>query len=119
MRILIATGIYPPAIGGPAQYAKGLEDALREQGHTVIVKAYGKREHGLPIGIRHIYFALRCLWSFLRANKIIVLDTFSVALPIAMLHFVFRKKFIIRTGGDFLWENYVERTKKKFPRRTY
>jgi glycosyltransferase involved in cell wall biosynthesis len=63
--------------------------------------------------VRHIYFAFKSLWAYLKADKVIVLDTWSVALPIAMLAFVFRKKFIIRTGGDFLWESYVERTRKK------
>lgn len=113
MRILIATGIYPPAIGGPAQYAKGIEEAYKAKGHSVVVKTYGTIERLLPVGLRHGYFALKSMWAYLRADRVIVLDTFSVAWPIAMLSMVFRKKFIIRTGGDFLWESYVERTKKK------
>ncbi|MEN9647354.1 MAG: hypothetical protein RLY57_158 [Candidatus Parcubacteria bacterium] len=113
MRILIATGIYPPAIGGPAQYAKGVEDAFRKRGDQVTIKTYGKIERILPVVLRHVYFALKSMWVYLRADKVIVLDTFSVAWPIAMLSVVFRKKFIVRTGGDFLWEAYVERTKKK------
>src|SRR5688572_8529426 len=108
MRILIATGIYPPAIGGPAQYAKGLEDAFRHMGHLVTIKTYGTVEQKLPVGVRHVYFALKSMWAYFRADKIIVLDTFSVAWPMAMLASVFRKKYTIRTGGDFLWEAYVE-----------
>ena len=113
MRILIATGIYPPAIGGPAQYAKGIEDAYRDMGYDVIIKTFGNVEKRLPAGLRHVYFALKSLRAYLKADKIIVLDTFSVAWPMAMLTAIFRRKFIIRTGGDFLWEAYVERTKKR------
>lgn len=112
-KILIATGIYPPSIGGPAQYAYELEKVWKSAGYKVTVKYFGKIEKVLPSGIRHIYFLIKSVWSFLNANKIFVLDTWSAALPIATLCFFTRKKFIIRTGGDFLWESYLERTKKK------
>ena len=38
------------------------------------------------------------------------LDTFSVAFPAVCAARLCGKKMIIRTGGDFLWEFYVERT---------
>ena len=37
MKILIATGIYPPDIGGPAQYAFNLEQEWKKLGHEVRV----------------------------------------------------------------------------------
>jgi hypothetical protein len=110
--ILIASGIYPPAIGGPAEYAKNLEDVWRAAGHNVVVK-YFSFENRLPTGLRHVYFLLKSLPSIFRADYILVLDTFSVALPIAIGCLFLGKKFVIRTGGDFLWESYVERTGKK------
>jgi glycosyltransferase involved in cell wall biosynthesis len=112
MRILIATGIYPPDIGGPAQYTVSIEKEFRNQGHTVLVKHYTKIERILPIGIRHIYFALKSFLTYLRADQVLVLDTFSVAFPIYILSLLTGKRYTIRTGGDFLWENYVERTRK-------
>lgn len=111
-RILIATGIYPPQIGGPAEYAKNIEDVWKVEGHSVTVK-YFSFEHKLPSGLRHLYFLLRAFYAVLRADFIIVLDTFSVALPIMILCKILGKRYTIRTGGDFLWESYVERTKKK------
>jgi hypothetical protein len=33
MRIIIATGIYPPEVGGPALYAKGVKESLERAGH--------------------------------------------------------------------------------------
>ena len=39
MKILISTGIYPPDIGGPAQYARNLYATWKKQGHDVKVAA--------------------------------------------------------------------------------
>ncbi len=112
MNILITTGIYPPKIGGPAQYAKNLKDVYERKGHTVSIKTF-MVENYLPLGIRHIFFFLKIIPAFFRADMILTLDTYSVGFPTVFASFVFRKKVIIRTGGDFLWEQYVERTGKK------
>lgn len=109
MKIIIATGIYPPDIGGPAQYAKNLKAEFEAKGHQVKVLTY-RLEKILPTGIRHFWFFLRCLATFPRSDLVIALDTFSVALPAVAAAQLLGKKIIIRTGGDFLWEWYVERT---------
>jgi len=109
MRILIATGIYPPDIGGPAQYAKGVEEAWRKEGHKVKVLAF-RFERELPTGIRHLYYFLRVLFSLGGVDFVFSPDTFSAALPALCAAKLCGKKVIIRTGGDFLWEQYVERT---------
>jgi glycosyltransferase involved in cell wall biosynthesis len=111
-RILIATGIYPPDIGGPAQYAYGLERLWKGEGYNVTVKYFGF-ERKLPTGIRHIFYFCKSIPSILMADYILVLDTWSAALPITIGAMILRKRFVIRTGGDFLWESYVERTKEK------
>lgn len=110
MRILIVTGIYPPKIGGPAKYAKNLKEEWSKSGHTVKVKTFGIIERVLPSLFRHFFFLIKTLPSALCADVIFALDTFSVGFPTVILSKVFRKKIIIRTGGDFLWEGYVERT---------
>ncbi len=107
-RILIATGIYPPEHGGPAKYAEELPSALRAQGHSVSVQAFSTVR--LPSVLRHLVFACKILAPVRAADWIFVLDTFSAALPTVFLAWLFRKKTIIRIGGDFLWEQYVERT---------
>lgn len=109
MKILLATGIYPPQIGGPAQYAKNLAEALRVQGHEVLVRTY-ELERKLPMGVRHFLFFLRSLWAMPGTDLVIALDTFSVAFPAVCAASLCGKKMMIRTGGDFLWEFYVERT---------
>ena len=57
INILITTGIYPPKVGGPSQYAKELEEEFKRRGYFVKVITY-KIEHRLPIVIRHIVFSL-------------------------------------------------------------
>ncbi|MDO8594574.1 MAG: glycosyltransferase family 4 protein [bacterium] len=109
MKILIATGIYPPDIGGPAQYARGVEEAWKKEGHRVKVLAF-RFERKLPTGIRHLYYFFRVLFSLRGVDFVFSPDTFSAAIPALLASKLFGKKIIIRTGGDFLWEQYVERT---------
>jgi glycosyltransferase involved in cell wall biosynthesis len=112
MKILITTGIYPPKIGGPAQYAKNLKEAFEKMGHIVSVKTYGV-EDKLPTGVRHLFFFFKIIPSILKSDVVFALDTFSVGLPSVLACKILGKKCIIRTGGDFLWEQYIERTKRK------
>ena len=112
MKILITTGIYPPKIGGPAQYAKNLKEAFEKMGNSVSVKTF-TIENRIPTGIRHIFFFLKIIPKLIRADVVIALDTYGVGFPTAFASRLFFKKNIIRTGGDFLWEQYCERHNKK------
>ena len=118
MKILITTGIYPPKIGGPAQYALNLKESFERMGHFVYIKTFNI-ENSLPTGIRHIFFFIKIIPAVLRADVIFALDTFSVGLPTSMASGLFGKKMIIRTGGDFLWEQYIERTGRKILLRNF
>jgi hypothetical protein len=62
--------------------------------------------------IRHELFFWRTFFTLLfhRIDFIIALDTFSVGWPATLAAKILRRKILIRTGGDFLWESYVERT---------
>jgi glycosyltransferase involved in cell wall biosynthesis len=46
-------------------------------------------------------------------DALFILDTVSVALPAVLAGWVLRTKTIIRTGGDFVWERYIERTQER------
>jgi len=109
MRVLIATGIYPPDIGGPAIYAKNLSEEFKRQGHDVAVVVFSDFKN-LPSGIRHLFYLVKLFFSLGGVDFILSLDTFSVGLPSVIAAKLFGKKVIIRTGGDFLWESYEERT---------
>lgn len=109
MKILIATGIYPPELGGPAEYAKNLGDLWRSHSHAVDIRVFS-RFNNLPTGLRHLAYFLYILPAVMRADWILALDTYSAALPTVLAAKFFGKKIVVRTGGDFLWESYVERT---------
>ena len=112
MKILIATGIYPPAIGGPSQYAKNVKIEWEKKGHQVRVKTFSL-EHFLPTGIRHLYYFLKIIPAVFWCDFIFALDTFSVGWPATCVGRLLGKKVILRIGGDFLWEGYVEKSKER------
>lgn len=112
MNILIATPLYPPEIGGPAQYAKNLEREFFKKGHAVKVIKYGL-EKKLPAGVSHFVYFFRLLRHILTIDLIIALDTFSVGLPAVLAANIFHKRALVRIGGDFLWEAHTERTRQE------
>lgn len=109
MRILIASGIYPPDIGGPAQYARNLFETWKKQGHDVKVAAY-RWERAFPPLVRHFLYFLKIIRKGWNADLILVLDTWSAAVPAMYACKLMHKRYSLRTGGDFLWESYVERS---------
>jgi len=108
-RILIATGIYPPEVGGPATYAKALTEILWKQGYANTVVTYGW-EKKLPIVLRHFVYFFRLFLPIRSSDWVLALDTFSSGMPAVWASTIFREKAIVRVGGDFLWEHYIERT---------
>lgn len=114
MRVVIATGIYPPDIGGPSYYAKSLAESLQGLGHSVEVVTYGDLR-SLPMGVSHLMYFFRIWPKLSGASAVIALDTASVAIPAWLATRIRGIQFIIRTGGDFVWEHYLERTRDLVP----
>ncbi|MFH0770270.1 MAG: glycosyltransferase family 4 protein [Candidatus Peregrinibacteria bacterium] len=126
MKIILATGIYPPDIGGPATYVRALARELHEQGHVLTVITYGKIDtrvttvgqdggwqvvsvpwKGKPV-LRWFLFA-RALRRFAVVADIIeAFSSVSVGVPL-MLARLKKPKKILRLGGDFAWERYTDR----------
>ncbi len=111
LNILIATGIFPPDIGGPSKYAQMLFESGNAKGFDMDYLSFGGYLK-YPTVLRHLLYFLRLLPKVFKADFIIALDTFSVCLPAYFASRLFAKKIIIRTGGDFLWESYLDRVKK-------
>lgn len=109
MRIVIAAGIYPPDIGGPAPYAKEVADLYRAQGHTVSLALFRAWKR-FPSGIRHLFYTLHLARLAFRADCVIAFDTWSVGVPAALVSMITRTPVVVRVGGDFIWEQYLERT---------
>lgn len=108
MKILIATGLYSPDIGGPATYTQFLEKHLPAAGVTVDVVSFNTvRKY--PKGIRHFVY----LWRLLNKGKtvecIYALDTVSVGLPAMVACMILKKPLYLRVPGDYAWEQGQQR----------
>jgi glycosyltransferase involved in cell wall biosynthesis len=101
--ITIATGLYPPEIGGPATYAAMLEVELPKHGFTVTTVPFGVvRQY--PKIVRHIVYAWKLWQKSRQADLVYALDPISVGLPALLIARLRLKPFLVRLGGDYAWE---------------
>ncbi len=107
-KILIATGVYPPESGGPATYAKLIEDRLPVLGFEVCVLPFSRVRH-LPKILRHLAYFFACLKMARQVEVVYALDTVSVGLPAMLVSMMLRKKFVVRVPGDYAWEQAQQR----------
>jgi len=107
-RLVIATPLYPPEIGGPATDAAGLVAHLSKRGTVSTVCPFSSCRW-LPRGIRHFAYAYRLLRGAYGADGIIAFDTFSVGLPAVLVAWLLRVPLIVRVPGDYAWEQGRQR----------
>lgn len=118
MKVVFATGIFPPDIGGPATSVSTLADAWSAQGHQVSVVTYsdvGDDGVARPYEVRRILRAqaawrrygsyLRALW---RASSvpgtIFAQDGVASGLPALIVAKLRGRRLVLRVAGDFAWE---------------
>ena len=102
-KILIATGIFPPDIGGPATYSKLLLEELPPEGFQVKVLPFSTVRH-LPSFVRHLVYLFKVLEVGRSQDIIYAQDPVSVGFPVALANIFLGKKFILKVVGDFAWE---------------
>jgi glycosyltransferase involved in cell wall biosynthesis len=103
MKIVLAIGLYPPEIGGPALYAQMLEAELPSRDIQVVTAPLGWVRH-YPVIIRHFVYAWK-LWKMSRkADIIYALDPVGVGLPAVLVAKLSRKPLLVRLSGDYAWE---------------
>jgi len=107
-KILIATPLFPPDIGGPATYSAILLEELPRHDLIVEVVSFGQVRK-LPKIIRHIAYG----WLLIRKIKgidiIYAQDPVSVGLPAMMVAKIFRRRFWLKVVGDYAWEQGRQR----------
>jgi glycosyltransferase involved in cell wall biosynthesis len=108
MKIVIATGLFPPEIGGPATYAATLAQELPKRGIEVDVLPFSTVRH-LPRIVRHIAYVYALLRCGKEADVIFVQDTVSTGLPALIASAVLRKPLLLRVPGDYAWEQASQR----------
>lgn len=108
MKVVIATPLYPPEIGGPATYAHELVEGLPARGIEVsLVKFSGVRH--FPKLVRHYVYYRRVRRALRSADVVLALDPVSVGLPAMRAARNLHKKFIVKIVGDYAWEQGVQR----------
>ncbi len=121
MHILLATGIFPPEIGGPATYVRDLAMELTARGDEVTVVTYGSThgfdkaegywivhvgKQGGPLG-RWLRFREALITHGSGADYLCAFSSISAGIPVLMSGLK-RPKKILRLGGDFFWERYTD-----------
>lgn len=126
MRIVLATGIYPPAIGGPATYVQHLAEFLMKSGEDVTVVTFASKSAPKPDEPWPVHVVSKSggpllrWWRYSRmlrrvgknADIVYVFSSVSVGIPLLLAHLKKPKK-LLRLGGDFFWERYTDLWGKK------
>src|SRR3989344_866162 len=112
MRIVVATPLYPPESGGPATYAKALEEELPKLGIEVSVVKYSDVRKRF---FRHLRYFLRVFRAAHGADIVYALDAVSVGFPAMLAAKLRRKPFVVKVVGDFAWEQGSQRFLKLGP----
>ena len=110
MRLLIATGIAEPEIGGPATHTALLERALPSHGVEVVTVPF-RTVRRLPPIIRHLAYAfvILCNGRRQRIDVILSQDVCMIGLPALLAAKLMRVPFIVRCPGDYAWEQGQQR----------
>lgn len=129
MNVLVATGIYPPEIGGPATVMALLVQDLRSRGHDVTVVTYGAAdasENGVVrvsrrrsvIG-RYAAMARTIRRRLGSGDVLFATDVFSVGIPVRLALIGRRAPFVLRLGGEWAWEDAVTKRGLRVTLREY
>jgi glycosyltransferase involved in cell wall biosynthesis len=125
MRIILATPIYPPEIGGPATYTKELATRLSKSEQITIVTYADEaqviegtklvlvaKSQGLITRLVQFFFAL--LREARKADVIYVQNAVAAGLPAALAGLLLKKPVVLKFVGDEAWERatQVGKTKK-------
>lgn len=129
LRILIATPIYPPLPGGPATHAKQYRDFFNSKETTSVeVVTYGDGEstpgvhrvsRKIPRGLRQIWFSLLTLRYAFSSDVLFALDGAWVGFVVFIASRITGKPYLLRVGGDWLWERGNELVENSVSMQTF
>ncbi len=108
MKLLVATGLYPPDIGGPATHTVFLEKHREALGLDLVVLPFAVVRQYPPV-IRHILYVVRIVRSMRGCDALYALDTMSVGVPLMIASVLTRTRLILRVPGDYAWEQGQQR----------
>ncbi len=108
MKLVVATPLYPPEIGGPATYVRELERGLPERGIEVSVVKFSEVRH-LPKLVRHYAYYRQVRAALKSADAVLALDPVSVGYPAYHAARSLKKPLLVKIVGDYAWEQGVQR----------
>jgi len=125
-KIVLAAGIFPPDIGGPATYVKTVAQELAQAGYKVVVITYASlperdfKEESVDFRVIKVsrtknllsrYFKyFLAVWRQAREADIVYLqDTVSAGVPAALACYLRAKRYILKVVGDYAWEQGRQR----------
>jgi glycosyltransferase involved in cell wall biosynthesis len=113
VRICIASGTFPPDVGGPPTYLSQLIPALVARGHDVHVVTYGESQvSDLPCSIERVSRTTsipvrlakftRAIFRGTRDGDLLFVSDYG--LPPGLINSLRRLPMVIKIVGDFAWE---------------
>ncbi len=121
-KILIATGIFPPDMGGPASYVPKIANELIADGREVVVLTYSdsindddyaykvaRVARGKSRMLRYLKYLFYVLLLGKNCDVIYCQCPFASGLPSVIANIALRKKLIIKVVGDAAWETSVNK----------
>lgn len=126
MKIILATPVYPPEIGGPATYTKELAKRLRDK-HEIVIVAYASTSEIIegtklfiaskrrPLPIRVVKYTFDLFRASRGADVIYVQNAMAAGFPAVIVSKVRRIPLVLKFVGDEAWERASQerRTKKR------
>lgn len=119
MKIVIATPVYPPEIGGPATYTVELANRIKDK-HNIIIVTFADNPIILdgtkflytskkrPLLIRLLLFFLKLLFASRSADVIYVQNAMAAGLPAMLVSKLLRKPLVLKFVGDEAWERATQ-----------
>lgn len=125
MKIVLATGIYPPDIGGPASFVHRLAGELKMRGDEPVVICYGDEKtiqgEGWDVRVvsraggavaRYVRYAME-VWKVAKTSQVVFLQgPVSEGFPGTIGALLAGKPIVMKVVGDYAWEIY-QRTVKQ------
>jgi len=123
MKLVIASGIYPPDIGGPAIYSQLIAREFSKQGIDVEVICYSNKKKEvddkkekfsitrIPRNYiklsRYFLYFIHLLRLAKNADVIYAQGPLGAGLPAMWVSRILKKKFVVKIVGDYAWEQGV------------
>lgn len=119
MKIVIATPLYPPEIGGPATYTKELAERLRTD-HQITIVAYASTAEPIPgvtlltaskrrmLPIRLLKFTLLLFRASKGVDVIYVQNAVAAGLPAMIIGLLRKVPVVLKFVGDEAWERATQ-----------